>query len=117
MFLRDGVDDGVRKSQPLFQPQCGGFHRKTGIQIHQGSLMHRSHSRESRIFASLPQNDLENFVDTHRGNHEKLSRGVGNADVVGENSPGLLRGCYGVSLVGFTPKRSTGKTRMREPSF
>jgi|GEM_PF-4633450 len=33
---------------------------------------HRCHSRESRIFASLPQNDLGNLIDTHRGNHEKV---------------------------------------------
>jgi len=50
-----------------------GLNGKVCIQINHRPLLHRGYCGKSIILTTLPQNHLEDFVDTHCGNYEKIS--------------------------------------------
>lgn len=70
--LCNRVNHRISKLQALFQAHRCSLHGEVCIQINHRTLLHRGCSRKRFVFATLPQDHLENFVDTHRGNQEKI---------------------------------------------
>ena len=73
VLLRNRVDHRIGKRQPLFQTHRCGLHGKVRIQINHRPSLHRGDCGKSIVFTLLLQNHLENFVDTHCENYEKIS--------------------------------------------